>query len=138
MLREISVRTGRSSNKSSPIVQATLMVHSPIGRCQSRATVHLPATGGSRCNCPARNEEKTMTNAVKIALIAATAAAGIATPALAQGSYSFPTYAYTHPNTGSVEQLPAPRRLYNSAVIPNSPSAVDSEWSTTGRGNVGR
>jgi hypothetical protein len=39
-----------------------------------------------------------MRNQFKFALVAATMAMGIASPALAQ-SYSFPTYAYLHPQT---------------------------------------
>jgi len=45
-----------------------------------------------------------MTNKLKIVLIATIAVAGIASPALAQ-SYSFPTYAYLHPETGNAQQL---------------------------------
>ena len=79
-----------------------------------------------------------MIGKLKIGLIAAIAAAGVATPALAQGSFAFPTYAYLHPETGTVQRLSAPHGLYDSTAEPNAPSAFQSEWSTTGRDNVGR
>ncbi len=43
-----------------------------------------------------------MIGKLKIGLIAAITAAGVATPALAQGSFAFPTYAYLHPDTGTL------------------------------------
>lgn len=80
-----------------------------------------------------------MTNKLKIALIATIAVAGIASPALAQ-SYSFPTYAYLHPETGNAQQLRvvfgAPHGLYNSVMIPKASSAFNSNQSSAaGRGN---
>jgi hypothetical protein len=94
-----------------------------------------------------------MVSRIKIALIAAIAAASIATPALADGfpvipQYSLPSEA---PDFGAT---PAPqsgrtvvvhgRALYNSAVVPSYDNqssnynnwANDSEWSTTGRQNA--
>jgi hypothetical protein len=69
----------------------------------------------------------------KLAMIAAVAALGIASPAFAQ-SYSFPTCAYQHPLQGEAS---APQRdaVYNSVVVPTSNS---DERSGVGRGDTGR
>jgi hypothetical protein len=82
---------------------------------------------------------KIMTKKSRLALIAATAVVGVASPAFAQ-SYSFPTYAYTHPGAGLGSAAHAPDRkagLYNAAPIANIQWAVDpNAWgSTTGRQN---
>jgi len=74
-----------------------------------------------------------------LALIAAIAVLGIASPAFAQ-SYSFPTYAYTHPATGLGSSAHAPARnahLYNAAPAANTPWATDpNTWgSAAARGN---
>jgi hypothetical protein len=101
-------------------------------------------------------ERKTMISKTKIALIAAIAAVGIATPALADGvpvipQYSLPSEA---PGFGAAPALQRGkavvhgRALYNSAVVPTYGNqnyqssnynnwASDSEWSTTGRQNSG-
>jgi hypothetical protein len=96
-----------------------------------------------------------MVSKIKIALIAAIAAVGIATPALADGFPVIPQYSPPSeaPDFGVA---PAPhsgravvhgRTLYDSTVVPsyggrNDQSqhddwATDSEWSTTGRQNSG-
>lgn len=78
----------------------------------------------------------------KLALLAALATLGIASPALTQ-SYSFPTYAYQHgtDNPGGVQNAqPGHRGLYNSTVVPplaTAPTYDSPEWSTTGRQNAG-
>jgi hypothetical protein len=76
----------------------------------------------------------------KLAMIAAFAALGIASPAFAQ-SYSFPTYAYQHPLQGEASALQRgkidARRdpVYNSVVVPTSNS---DERSGVSRGDAGR
>jgi hypothetical protein len=97
-----------------------------------------------------------MVSKTKIALIAAIAAVGIATPALADGVPVIPQYSLPSesPDFGAA---PAPqsrqtvvhgRRLYDSAAARSYDNqsyqnsnynnwANDSEWSTTGRQNSG-
>jgi hypothetical protein len=82
---------------------------------------------------------KIMTKNSGLALIAAIAAFGVGSPALAQ-SYSFPTYAYTHSGAGlgSAAYTPAPKaQLYNAATPANTPLAVDpNAWGSAAvRGN---
>jgi hypothetical protein len=75
----------------------------------------------------------------KLAVIAAVAALGIASPAFAQ-SYSFPTYAYQHLRQGEASapqrgKIDARNPVYNSVVVPTSNS---DERSGVGRGDTGR
>jgi hypothetical protein len=77
----------------------------------------------------------------KLALIAAVAAVGIASPAFAQDAapgvaYQLPSEmpgfgAQTAPGNGQVAVHRG--RLYNSVVVPNDNWAYDSEWSGANR-----
>jgi hypothetical protein len=101
-----------------------------------------------------------MVSKIKIALIAAVAAAGIATPALADGfpvipQYSLPSEApgfgatpRTVTGSHSHQTVVRSHALYDSAPVPSNDSsnyanesynnwANDAEWSTTGRQNSG-
>jgi len=82
-----------------------------------------------------------MVSKAKIALIAAIAAVGMATPALADGVLG-------SPNSGAAQSRQTvvhARKLYDSATAPNydaqssnnSDWANDAQWSTTGRQNSG-
>ena len=66
----------------------------------------------------------------KIAIFAAIAAVGIATPALADGSHIIAQH----------QAVAHGRTLYDSATAPNSNGnwASDAEWSTAGRQGSGR
>jgi hypothetical protein len=79
---------------------------------------------------------KTITKKSGLALIAAFAAFGGASPALAQ-SYSFPTYAYLRSATG-----PAPARkvgLYNAIAPANTPWAADANaWGSSAARGISR
>ena len=76
-----------------------------------------------------------MVSKINIALIAAVAAVGIATPALADGAPAAPQYSQQSHQTAV-----RGRALYNSAVPSNDSNnwANDSEWSTSGRQSSGR
>jgi hypothetical protein len=97
-----------------------------------------------------------MITKTKIALIAAVAAIGIATPALADGvpvipQYSLPSEVPTlvvDQSQQSHRAVAHSRALYDSATAPSNDSASygdtnynnwanDAEWSTTGRQNAG-
>jgi hypothetical protein len=83
----------------------------------------------------------------KIALIAAIAAVGMATPALADGASGSQNFGAA-PAAQSRQSVVHARKLYNSATVPNYDAqsyqssnyndwANDAEWSTTGRQNSG-
>jgi hypothetical protein len=86
-----------------------------------------------------------MVSKTKIALIAAIAAIGMATPALADGVGGSPNFGAT-PAAQSRQTVVHGRKLYDSATAPNydaqssnySDWANDAQWSTTGRQNSGR
>jgi|HubBroStandDraft_5_1064220.scaffolds.fasta_scaffold37340_2 hypothetical protein len=101
-----------------------------------------------------------MISKTKIALIAAIAAVGIATPALADGFPVIPQYSLPSEAPGfgvapravtgprSHQTVVRSRALYDSATVPSNDSssygnqsysnwANDAEWSTTGRQNSG-
>ena len=89
-----------------------------------------------------------MVSKTKIALIAAIAAVGMATPALADGVSGSPNFGAA-PAAQGRQSVVHGRKLYNSATVPNYDAqgyqssnyndwANDAEWSTTGRQNSGR
>jgi len=82
---------------------------------------------------------KIITEKSGLAVIAAIAALGVASPASAQ-SYSFPTYAYMHPATGLGSSAHAPAldaHLYDAASRTNTPWTADpNTWgSAAARGS---
>lgn len=82
---------------------------------------------------------KIMIKKSSLALIAAIAVLGVASPTFAQ-SYSFPTYAYLHSGAGlgSAGHAPAQKAsLYDAAASANAPSTVDpNAWgAAAARGN---
>lgn len=81
---------------------------------------------------------KIMTGKSRLALIAAIAVFGVASPAFAQ-SYSFPTYAYLH-STAAPGSAYAPAQkagLYDATAAANTPLAVNpnARESSAARGN---
>jgi hypothetical protein len=83
-----------------------------------------------------RDSFKIVTKKSGLALVAAIAVFGVASPAFAQ-SYSFPTYTYLHP-AAAPGSAPARRAgLYNAAA--NTPSAVDpNAWVSSAARGISR
>jgi hypothetical protein len=88
-----------------------------------------------------------MVSKTKIAFIAAIAAVGMATPALADGVSGSSNFGAA-PAAQSRQTVVHGRKLYDSAKVPNYDAqsyqssnyndwANDAEWSTTGRQNSG-
>ena len=79
-----------------------------------------------------------MISKFKIALVAAAAAVGIATPALADGFPIIPKYQTVAHGRALYGSATAPNRNGRSYVNESENWASDAEWSTTGRQNIGR